>query len=114
MLKREMYLPIAATIQPRIVAAIADVVRELSPEVQRISYEVAQDWTGEWAVFFKVLLSDEAADESHLRAIVRKVVSRMSDRLDLPSLDVPGLGVIPYFDFRSQAEQTELNEPAWA
>ena len=109
-----MYLPIAAAIQPHVDAAIADVLKELSPEVQRIRYEIARDWTGEWAVFFKVLLSDEAAERNQLRAVVTKVVSRLSDRLELPNLNIPGLGVIPYFDFRSQSEQTELKEPAWA
>jgi hypothetical protein len=104
-----MYVPIAVTKQPQINAAIADVVRELSPSVLRISYEIAQDWSGQWAIFFRVLLSDEASRRDHLRDVAGRVVSRMSDRLDLP-----GLGLFPYFAFRSQAEQIELNEPAWA
>jgi hypothetical protein len=33
----------------------------------------------------------------------------MSEKLDLPDL-----GVFPYFDFRSQSEQAKLHEPAWA
>jgi hypothetical protein len=33
----------------------------------------------------------------------------MSERLDLPNLDM-----FPYFDFRSEAEQAALNEPEWA
>ena len=104
-----MYLPMAVTKRPQINAAIADVVRELSPAVQRINYEIAQDWSGEWAVFFRVLLSDEASNRNHLRDVATKVVWRMSDGLDLPSL-----GLFPYFDFRSQSEQAKLNEPAWA
>jgi hypothetical protein len=40
-----MYLPMAVTMQPRINAAVADVVRELTPAVQRINYEIAQDWS---------------------------------------------------------------------
>lgn len=104
-----MYIPIAATMQPQINAAIAEVVRELSPAVQRINYEIAQDWSGQWAIFFRVLLSDEAASRNRLRAVATNVVWRMSERLDLP-----GLGLFPYFDFRSHSEQAQINEPAWA
>ncbi len=103
-----MYLPIAITKQPQIAAAIDAVVAELSPAVRRINYEIAQDWSGQWAVFFRVLLSDEAASRVRLRETATNVVRRTSERLDLPSL-----GLFPYFDFRSQSEQAVLNEPAW-
>jgi hypothetical protein len=53
-----MYLPIAVTKQQQINAAIAEVLRELAPAVQHINYEIARDWSGEWAIFFRVLLSD--------------------------------------------------------
>jgi hypothetical protein len=104
-----MYLPMAVTMQQQINAAVAEVVRELAPAVQRINYEIARDWSGQWAIFFRVLLSDEASNRTHLRDVATKVVWRMSERLDLP-----GIGVFPYFDFRSQSEQAKLNEPAWA
>lgn len=102
-------MPIAVTKQPQINAAVADVMREFAPQVQRINYEIAQDWSGQWAIFFRVLLSDEAAKRTHLRDVATRVVWRMSEKLDLPAL-----GLFPYFDFRSQAEQALVNEPAWA
>jgi hypothetical protein len=104
-----MYLPIAVQKQPQINAAVAAVVRELSPDVQHIRFEIAPDWSGQWAVFFRVLLSDEASDPVNLREIAPRVVRRISDQLDIPSL-----GMFPYFDFRSQSEQTKFHEPAWA
>jgi hypothetical protein len=104
-----MYVPSAVTKQPQINAAVAAVVRELSPAVQQIRYEIAEDWSGQWAIFFRVLLSDEASTERNLREIAPKVVWLMSDKLD-----IPGLGLFPYFYFRSQSEQAEFNEPAWA
>jgi hypothetical protein len=103
-----MYLPLAATKQSQIAAAVDAVTAELQ-SVQRINYEIAQDWDGKWAIFFRVLLSDEAASRGRLRETATDIVWRMSERLDLPSL-----GLFPYFDFRSQSEQTVLNEPAWA
>ena len=77
--------------QAQIDAAVAEVVHDLSPAVQRINYEIARDWSGEWAIFFKVLLSDEASDRNHLRLIATSVVSQVSDKLDIPSL-----GLFPY------------------
>jgi hypothetical protein len=103
-----MMMPSATTKQPQINAAVADVVKELFPAVQHIRYEIAPDWSGQWAIFFKVLLSDEASDQRNLRDIATRVVWRMSEKLDLPAL-----GLFPYFDFRSQSEQIQFNEPAW-
>ena len=104
-----MLLPSTVTKEPQINAAVAEVVRELSPAVQRIRYEIGQDWTGEWVIFFRVLLSDEASKKRNLRKIAPLVISRMSDEF-FPL----GLGLIPHFDFRSEAEQAAAHEPAWS
>jgi hypothetical protein len=95
-----MMPPPAITKQPEVNAAVAAVVRELSPAVQHIRYEIAPDWSGQ---------SDDASNTMNLREIAPRVMWRMSEKLDLPNL-----GLFPYFDFRSQSEQAKLNEPAWA
>lgn len=104
-----MPMPTAITKQPQIAAAVEAVVRELSPRVRHIRYDIAQDWSGQWAIFFRVLLSDEASSGNNLRDITTQVVWLMSERLILPEL-----GLFPYFDFRSESEQSALNEPEWA
>ena len=105
-----MYLPIAAAKKPQINAAVADVMKELAPlGVERINYEIAQDWSGEWAIFFRVLLSDAASSRDNLLNATTQVIWRMSAKLDLPNL-----GLFPHFDFRSQSEQAKVKEPAWA
>src|SRR5258708_2149495 len=103
-----MIEPAALMKQPQINAAVTDVSSELSPSVRKIRYEIGEDWTGQEAIFFRVLLSDDASKPGNLRKIAPRVVWRMSDRLDLPSL-----GLFPYFDFRSEAEQAVLKETAW-
>jgi hypothetical protein len=104
-----MIAPRGFTGYPKINAAVAEVTRELSPWVRQIRYGVALDWSGEWAVFFRVLLSDEAAKQPKLRNAGAQVIEEMSEKLDLPNL-----GLFPYFDFRSESEQSELNDPDWA
>jgi hypothetical protein len=106
--ENEMIVPRGFTEHPQINAAIAAVVEQLSPWVRHIRYDIALDWSGQWAIFFRVLLSDEASSR-RLREITTQVVWRMSERLDLPNL-----GLFPYFDFRSESEQAALNEPEWA
>jgi len=106
-----MMMPMAITKQPQINAAVASVVKELSPfGVRHIHYSIAPDArSGQLAIFFRVLLSDEASNETNLREIVPQIVWRMSERLNLPELEL-----FPYFDFRSESEQAMLDGPARA
>src|ERR1039457_2948319 len=92
-----MMMPTAIAKQPEINAAVAAVLRELSPSVQHIRYEIAPDWSGQWALFFRVLLSDDASNTMSLREIAPWVMSRMTEKLDLPNL-----GLFPFFYFRSE------------
>jgi hypothetical protein len=103
------YLASAGQKVPQINAAIAQVVSELSPAVQYIRFEIGQDWSGDWAIFFRVVLSDDASNPPSLRVVAENVRRRMSEQVDFDSI-----GVIPYFNFRSQSEQAMLREPAWA
>ena len=89
--------------------AINEVKKQLWPSVQNMRYELGNDWNGQLAIFFRVLLSDDASKPNNLRQIAPIVVWSISGKIDLP-----GLGLFPYFDFRSQSEQAEFREPAWA
>jgi hypothetical protein len=104
-----MYLPTAAAKRPQINAAIRETMTEFAPSVRRINYSIAQDWDGQWALFLRVLLSNEASERNNLREVVPRVISSISDKLDIPAL-----GLFPYFDFRSEGEQAKMNDPAWA
>jgi hypothetical protein len=103
------YLPSAVQKTPQINAILEQVRQELAPGVVYIRFEIGQDWSGDWAIFFRVVLSDEASRRGNLRTITNEVVQRVSERVDFAAI-----GVIPYFNFRSQSEQAVLREPAWA
>ena len=103
-----MYLPSAVTKQPEINAAVSEVVRLLAPDVVHIRYDIARDWSGDWAIFFRVLLSDEAGAQ-RLRDVATKVVARLANHLDFGAL-----GLLAYHNFRSESEQSVLREEAWA
>lgn len=103
-----MHVPAAVAKQSEILAAIREVERALAPDVVRIRYDIGEDWSGQWAIFFRVVLTDDAA-RRRLRDIANKVVWGLARRLDFP-----GMGVFPYHNFRSASEQAELREEAWA
>lgn len=103
-----MNVPPAVTRQAEINAAAHRVEQMVGPDVVRIRYEIGEDWSGEWAIFFRVVLTDDAA-RRRLRDVADKVVWELARQLDFP-----GMGVIPYHNFRSESEQATLQEPAWA
>ncbi len=103
-----MYLPSAVTKQAEIDAAIQCVQQTIGPDVVRIRYEIGEDWSGQWAIFFRVVLTDDAA-RRRLRDVAAKVIWGLANQLDFP-----GMGVFPYHNFRSISEQAMLQEPAWA
>ena len=101
------YLP-SAEAKHEINAAVSEVVRLLDPDVVHIRYDIGRDWSGDQAIFFRVLLSDEAS-RTRLRDVTTQVVWRLAERLDFPSM-----GLFPYHNFRNVSEQDVLREEAWA
>jgi hypothetical protein len=104
-----MFVPTEVRKDPQINAAIGKVMAEESSCVRYIRYSFDQDWTGEWAVFFRVVLSDEVASRTRRLETGNRVISRIMDELDLPNL-----GMMPHFDFRTESEQAEMNDRDWA
>ena len=103
-----MYVPPAFERRAEIDAAIHRIQEMAGPDVVRIGYDIERDWDGDWAVFFRILLTDDAA-RNRLRELSRDIRSQINRQLDLSSL-----GIWPYVDFRSESEQARLREPAWA
>ena len=103
-----MHFPSAISKQPEINAAVSEIVKLLAPDVIHIRYEIDRDWSGDWAIFFRVVLSDEAS-RTRLREVAKEVVWRLAEHLDFSSM-----GLFPYHNFRSVSEQAVLREEAWA
>jgi hypothetical protein len=103
-----MYLPTTVAKKAEIDAAIQRVRQSIGPDVVRIRYELGEDWTGQSAIFFRVVLTDDAA-RHRLRDVGAKVIWGLARQLDFPALRV-----FPYHNFRSESEQAALREPAWA
>ena len=95
--------------QNRIESGVTKASSVLAPDVVRIRYSLGEDWSGSGAVFFRVVLSDDASRHNHLREIAQRVAATLSSEVKPEEM-----GLQAYFNFRSAAEQAELQEPTWA
>ena len=105
-----MALPRAYRYEDEFAAAVAEVAKELPPEVVRVRYEFREDWVGEPSVFFNFTLADDAFVRGEFADLSTKIFWILNDRLD-PEEE---WGVHMYLRYRTVSEQERLQEPAWA
>ena len=102
-----MQAPAAIFKSAEIAKGVSAVAREFSPDVVRIRYNADSDWSGDAAVYFRVLLADEVA-EKRLHEVATKVRKRIESKLKLEDR-----GFLTYTSFRTVTEQAELQEECW-
>jgi hypothetical protein len=91
---------------PKIVKATEE---KFAPDVVRIRYHKGFDWTGDPAIYFRILLSDSASIHKNLGRITQRVRKELYDEFyRLGESDY-----IPYSTFRSKSEQDKLKDPQW-
>jgi hypothetical protein len=94
--------------QSKITAGVRRAERALAPEVVHIRHTFALDWTGEQSLFFRILLSDAASAPSKLRQTTQRIEAKI-----LAEIKADELGLLTYFNYRSNAEQAKLRDPIW-
>ena len=95
--------------QRQVAAAIQKAAQALQPEVVRIRYALTSDSTGTAAIFFRVLLSDEASREDRLYETTQRISRKIIDIVK----PMEKFGMEAYFNFRSASEQAKLKDAAW-
>ncbi len=100
-------LPLAIASKTEFDQAVSEVVQEMAPDVVYIRHNIAQDWSGDWAVYFRVIISDEAG-RTRLREVTTKVEKFLESRLKPLSM-----GLLSYYNFRGVSEQAVLREESW-
>lgn len=105
-----MYIARAFAQQAQLEEAIADLKPTLGPDVVTLRYTLGYDWSGEPAIFFRIVLSDRASRRDQLLSATNQIENAIMQRLE----PLEQWGVLPYFSFRSLAEQATLQEEAWA
>ena len=84
------------------------IAQDLAPDVVSIGFRIGRDWSDDPAIYFRVILSDEASQPDRLFQTTKKVSNKLHEELGLDNLDH-----FPYIRFRSRSEQAKLQDPAW-
>lgn len=105
-----MYLPRAFAQQPQFQTAVGRAALRLAPQVVDIIPTLGNDWRGEPAVFFMVILADAASRRDQLLKVTNQASAFIAQHVQ----PLEEWGVLPYFNFRSQSEQARINQHALA
>lgn len=92
----------------RITNGLRKIEQSLYPDVVRIRCSLGDDWSGDPAIFFRIVLSDRASQRESLAEFTGYIAGRIFDDLELAQLDYA-----PYFNFRTESEQKRLQDPEW-
>lgn len=89
--------------------AIEKIKETLGPDVVRLRYNLGEDWTGDSAIFFHIVISDEASRRDRLLTSTQQIQETIVRQLEpLEEWDV-----LPYFSYRNQSEFAALQDKAW-
>jgi hypothetical protein len=105
-----VYIARAFAQRDQIDEAVNDLIPALGPDVVRLRYTLGEDWSGDSAIFFRIVLSERASRRDQLYGVTSQIRDTIMQRLE----PLEKWGVLPYFSYRSQAEQAALEEEAWA
>jgi hypothetical protein len=103
-------IPRAYKQRAQFASAVAEVERKLIPRVVRIRHTLEDDWSGEPAVFLRIVLPDDATESGRLFDITSPICTEIIQQVE----PLKQWGVLPYFNFRSESEQAQLKDPEWA
>ena len=105
-----MFVPTAVAQQAKFQSAVNRVVPQLRPDVVDLTFTLGNDWSGESAVFFIVILSNASSRREQLLRITNQVSNAIVQMVK----PLEQWGVLPYFNFRSEAEQAQINRRSLA
>lgn len=77
------------------------------PEIVRIRHSFDEDWTGEPAIYFRIVLSDDVG-LGGIGEVGRRIRESIPNDLEIYETDY-----LPFFYFRLKAEEDRVREPEW-
>ena len=91
-------------------AAVERAAHVLAPVVVRIQYRFGEDWTGDKAIFFGVVMHDRAfrTTTKRLGEITRRVRDTVQNEIYIVELDE--IGVQTDFTFRGESSQAKMKD----
>jgi len=90
---------------------VEEVAKKFRDEVVRIRHSFSRDWDGDPAIYFRIVLTDEAVKRHPLTELTHRVEDALIKDLALFASEYSAY--IPYFDFRTRSEQVRSKDPQW-
>ena len=88
---------------------IKSAILKLGPAVVRVVYSFRPDSTGEPSIFFRITLTDSAANEEGIADVTDRIATIIIDEVQ----PIENWGVHPYFNYRSQSDEQRRPDPEW-
>ncbi len=105
-----MYIPTRYIDSAEVEKAVDAFIKTLGPEVVRVRYNIGEDWMGDPALYFRVLLAVDAS--SHQREFL--TTAKRIERAFFDELKpLEKWGLFPHVSFRSEPVQTHPDDPSW-
>jgi hypothetical protein len=103
-------VPAGLVRQKELKKSIDRAIARLGNRIVHLNYSLGEDWAGEPALFFRIVIPDAAAHSDNLVGVTNGIRS-IADDIVRP---FENWGLLSYFSFRSRSEQQSRNDPEWA
>lgn len=90
---------------------VDEVARKFPAEVVRIRHSFSRDWDGDPAIYFRLVLTDEAVNRHPLSELTHRTEDALIKDLALYTSEYSIYN--SYFYFRTKAEQDKSKDPQW-
>lgn len=97
-----------SVVKSKVDRIVEEVERKFPNDVVRIRYTVGEDYDGDPAVFFRILLRDEVGQRDRIGPITGRIVSELFDGLAAEEIDY-----VPGFRFRTERENNQPSDEPW-
>jgi hypothetical protein len=99
-----VYIARAFAQQQPFLKSIAQVAGELAPQVVSVTPTLGNDWAGEPAVYFQIIIADNAVPRQNLLAFTKDISHAIVHRIR----PLEEWGVLPYFNFLTQSDASRM------
>lgn len=95
--------------QAQLAEQVGSAMKKLVRDVAWIRHSIGEDTGGDPAIHFRIVLKDAACRKDTLADVTEHISTVLMEE----TRPYEDLGLIPYFNFRSESEMANLSEPEW-
>jgi|ERR1700723_1425663 hypothetical protein len=90
---------------------VDEVAKKFPDEVVRIRHSFSRDWDGDPAIYFRIVVTDDAEQRYPLPELTGSIEAALIKDLELFTSEYAVY--IPYFNYRTKTDQDRLKDPEW-